>query len=241
MLYGIKSSAQNFSNLNILLLTDNMTTVIHINRLGGTKSPILVQIVKELRQWCLDNSNCPTPGEHPGRFYVQTPGRPQRLGAQLTPVSGPESTVGSIRCKLLCDKTNEAVPEVLQLAAIPQVWRRDALAQDWSQLNGYAQPPWCLIGWTLQKVMAQGALLTLIAPVWLSQPWYPILLSPLIDYPKLMPHPLALTELWVPNGGELPATSCMECLRQQLSARGVSRYAADLIFISWRTKTNSNK
>ena len=45
---GIKAFARKHSNLHILLLTDNTTTVAHINRLGGTKSQVLVQIVKEL-------------------------------------------------------------------------------------------------------------------------------------------------------------------------------------------------
>ena len=47
-LYGVKAFARDHSNIHILLLTDNMTTVAHVNRLGGTKSQILVQIVTEL-------------------------------------------------------------------------------------------------------------------------------------------------------------------------------------------------
>lgn len=52
--------------------------------------------------------------------------------------------------------------------------------------------------------------------------------------------PMALIELQVSNGGELPTTSHMGGFRQELSAGGVSGDHADLIFLSWWTKTNSN-
>ena len=45
-LYGVKTFARDHTSVHILLLTDNMTTVAHINCLGGTKSRILVQIVR---------------------------------------------------------------------------------------------------------------------------------------------------------------------------------------------------
>ena len=70
-------------------------------------------------------------------------------------------------------------------AQLPQFfsWRPDPLAlatnpllQDWSILQAYANPPWNLMGRTLAKVQRDTEeLMLLIAPVWPSQPWYPIL------------------------------------------------------------------
>ena len=58
-------------------------------------------------------------------------------------------------------------------------------------------------------------------------------------YPRAS-NPTPLTELQVAHGREPPTTGCMEGLRRQLSAKGAPGDAADLIFHSWRTKTNSN-
>ena len=97
---------------------------------------------------------------------------------------------------------------------------------------------------SLQKVMAQRASVTLIAPVWPSQPWYSTLFVA-TNRPSTAPYsrasnPTPLTELQVAHGREPPTTGCMEGLRRQLSAKGAPGDAADLIFHSWRTKTNSN-
>ena len=38
---------------DVLLKSDNVTTVAYINRLGGTRSRVLANIAKELWLWCL--------------------------------------------------------------------------------------------------------------------------------------------------------------------------------------------
>ena len=45
-----------------------------------------------------------------------------------------------------------------------------------------------LIGHVLSQAQTQNAHLVLLAPVWKSQPWYPVLLGMLVDYPRLLPR-----------------------------------------------------
>ena len=47
--------------------------------------------------------------------------------------------------------------------------------------------PWCLKGRVLKQVKAQQAQVTLVAPVWRGQSWYPVLLEMLWDYPRWIP------------------------------------------------------
>ena len=63
-----------------------------------------------------------------------------------------------------------------------------ALLQDWSQLKGYANPPWSLIGRVLSKVQMDKAHIVLVTPVWKTQPWYPLLLQMLVARPHLINH-----------------------------------------------------
>ena len=59
----------------------------------------------------------------------------------------------------------------------------DAFLQD---CKGFANPPWNLIPRVLMKTQMQGADV-MVAPVWKTQPWYPLLLSLTVDWPRLLP------------------------------------------------------
>ena len=58
----------------------------------------------------------------------------------------------------------------------PYVAATDAFLQDWSQIKGYANPPWSMIGKVLSQVQTQQAHIIPVAAVWKTQPWYPLLL-----------------------------------------------------------------
>ena len=98
------------------------------------------------------------------------PSRHQYWGALVPPGEGMQ--------------TNQPVPSLLQLAAREAT---DAFLQDWTMVKGFANPPWNLIPRVLVKAQCQGADLILVAPVWKTQPWYPFLLSILVDWPRLYP------------------------------------------------------
>ena len=68
----------------------------------------------------------------------------------------------------------------------PYAEATDTSLQNWTHLRGYANPPWSLIGKTISQVQSQQARIALVAPVWRTQPWYPILLITLIDYPRII-------------------------------------------------------
>jgi hypothetical protein len=61
--------------------------------------------------------------------------------------------------------------------------------------NGYANPPFSVIGKILQKIQKSGRDLTLIVPAWPSQHWWPLLLHLLSDTPLLLPP---IPDLFVP-------------------------------------------
>ena len=88
----------------------------------------------------------------------------------------------------------------------PEAEALDAFNQNWGNLQGrgYANPPWNLVGRVLNRVRQQQVTLVLVAPVWKSQPWYPILLDMLVDFPVLLPH---RKDLIIPTHPEsVPAT-----------------------------------
>ena len=64
----------------------------------------------------------------------------------------------------------------------------DAFSLDWSQMKGYANPPWNLIGKVLSQVRSQQTTLVIVTPLWKSQPWYPALLGMTTEIPLLLPE-----------------------------------------------------
>ena len=54
--FAVKTFAKNMSQCNILLRIDNTTAVAYINNLGGTVSPELIALAKDLWMWCLERT-----------------------------------------------------------------------------------------------------------------------------------------------------------------------------------------
>ena len=75
----------------------------------------------------------------------------------------------------------------------PEAEAVDAFTQDWSEIRGYANPPWCLIPRCLTHIKRQQARVLLIAPLWRTQPWFPVFLEMLEDYPRILPERPDLT------------------------------------------------
>ena len=67
----------------------------------------------------------------------------------------------------------------------PQAEGTYAFKHHWKQ-PAFANPPWALISWTLSEVRAQRAMVVLVAPVWKSQAWYPVMINLLFDHPRLI-------------------------------------------------------
>ena len=69
----------------------------------------------------------------------------------------------------------------------PDALATNAFSIPWSNQLCYAFPPYSQIMKCLKKIQSDKAKVLLIAPVWRSRPWFPILLSMLYDRPLLLP------------------------------------------------------
>ena len=65
----------------------------------------------------------------------------------------------------------------------PSAVHNDAFTMDWSNLMAYAFPPLNLIPSVLQRAKKEHATLELVAPLWTTQPWWPLLIELIVDYP----------------------------------------------------------
>jgi len=63
----------------------------------------------------------------------------------------------------------------------------DAFSLDWTGMAVYAFPPIQVIPNVLQKLTRDVCSMVLIAPCWTRQPWFPTLLSLIVDVPLVLP------------------------------------------------------
>jgi hypothetical protein len=94
---------------------------------------------------------------------------------------------------------NALLPRFATWCADEQATYIDALQCLHENENGFANPPFAVIGQIIQKVRQSNRDLTLIVPAWPSQHWWPTLLSLMSDTPLLLPN---FPDLFLPPEGK---------------------------------------
>jgi hypothetical protein len=110
-----------------------------------------------------------------------------RLAAESCDIQQDHTSFRSHRDGFVRISSDGSVPSLFQLAARSLCSGNRCLPAGLVS-KGYANPPWSLIGQVLSKVQMDKARIALVAPVWKTQPWYPLLLQMLIAIPRLINH-----------------------------------------------------
>ena len=95
---------------------------------------------------------------------------------------------GPLQVDLFALQLTYQLPNYMSWRPDPTAMATDAFTLDWTKFQGYANPPWNMVGRVLTQVRHQKARLVLMAPVWKSQAWYPLLLEMLTRKPLLLPN-----------------------------------------------------
>ena len=83
----------------------------------------------------------------------------------------------SLKVDLFASSWNKQLEQFLSWGQQAGAITMGALSIDWAGRDAYAFPPFCLVQKCLMKTMKGQAQLTLIAPYWPAQPWFPSLLE----------------------------------------------------------------
>ena len=87
----------------------------------------------------------------------------------------------------VCIQTNQPVSLLLQLVARSICRSNQCIPPGLEDNERLCQPPWNLVSRVQRKAQSQEADVILIASIWKIQPWYPLLLARLVDWPRLLP------------------------------------------------------
>jgi len=183
---------------HVHIMMDNVTAVAHVNRMGGTKSNELIQSTRDLWEYSIQKGITVTAQYLPGiqNQVADTESRVFRdyTHWRLDPKVFQLLTVrlGQVTIDLFADRLNTQMTRYVSWKPDPFALATDAFTIKWTEEVGYIFPPFCLIGRVMAKVQREEATATLVAPVWSSQPWYPLILESVIDYPVLLPPTIDL-------------------------------------------------
>lgn len=209
--YAVQAFVSRTRGLSVRLFLDNSTAVSYINKCGGTRSLSLTKIATDLSSWC----------ERMGISLEAI-----HLPGVLNVIADQESRAGTdgsdwMLDRFVFDRLNDLWRVDVDLFAAPWnshlesfvSWKpqpgamaTNAFSLNWSELRGYAFPPFSLIFKCIDKIRREGSSIVLVCPVWIGQPWFPLLLEHSCDVPRLLgadhnlltsplgePHPLLVS------------------------------------------------
>ena len=110
-----------------------------------------------------------------------------RVETQSRSVQQDHASTRILLDRSVCIQTEQSAPQVHELAPRPIRSRHGRTTDALVERESYAFPPFALIGRCLRKIHQEGCSVILVAPVWVTQPWYPMLLELLVDLPLLLP------------------------------------------------------
>ena len=242
---AVKTFAKSQQNVTILLRTDNIPTRAYINHFGGTHSHPLNALAMDLWKWCIERQIFLVAEHLPGvnNLIADTKSRTVRdrcdwmihpdLFSQINKKFGP------LEVELFASQLTHKLDRYFSWRPDPAAEATDAFTQSWSQFQGFANPPWCLLLPTLAKIQREKAKVVVVED------------STLVSSPSTAPDRESTS---YSNSGEYsditnPAgvhhaswsssTGHLAIVRNQWRSGGLSEEASIPLASSWRNKTKS--
>lgn len=205
--YALQAFCEGLRNVHVSIQSDSTSAIAYINNMGGIASFQMDQLAFQIWQWCLVREIYISASFIPGVLNIR---------ADFASRNFSDSTEWMLKRVLfqrLCEQTfwpdidlfasrnNYQIDRFVSWFPQPGAWAVDAFSFSWKNLKPYIFPPFSLISRILNKILddeVEKALL--VVPHWISQSWFPLLLSVIISLPVRIPrHRDVLT---LPHNGQ---------------------------------------
>jgi hypothetical protein len=154
--------------------------------MGGTHCPKLLHLPLEVWEWCEKRNIFLLPQHIPGKTNVEVDAE-SRVKRDLNGWRiHPKVIAPLIRyctVDLFASRLTHQLKQYVSWRSDANAMHIDAFTMDWSNLVAHAFPPFSLLPAVLHKANKEGATLVLVAPLWTAQPWWPLLIELIVDYP----------------------------------------------------------
>ena len=176
IILAILSFKANLKNKKVQVLTDNISCVAYINRLGGI-SPELSKLAQALWDITYEHGMELSAKHLAGRLNVTADELNRRVSSvewMLHPnlFQLIDKCFGPHDIDRFASLRTAQIPQYNSLFWDPCCEAVDAMAQDWSLTNNFINAPFRMIGPIIDKIQTEDATATIIAPRWPAQQWY---------------------------------------------------------------------
>eukprot|EP00168_Porphyra_purpurea_P018165 TRINITY_DN662_c0_g1_i10.p1 TRINITY_DN662_c0_g1~~TRINITY_DN662_c0_g1_i10.p1 ORF type:complete len:892 (+),score=165.22 TRINITY_DN662_c0_g1_i10:970-3645(+) len=160
----------------IRLRTDSMVA-LGVMRAGSSRSPILMQQMRDLHE-LVEEVQVDLRVEHVSSVLNDWADRLSRehdstdWTLDAVTFTSLDTAYGPHSIDLFACDTTARCPRFFSRWMCPGTLATNAMTQDWTGENAWANPPFHLMGAVISKVIRTGATVTLIAPVWRAQLWW---------------------------------------------------------------------
>jgi len=183
--YALHTFFKDQQNKQILLRMDNTNSIAYINKLGGCRSPILHSISKRIWQWCEENNIwlVATYITSSQNYVADFESRRHKTENDSEWCLNDKyfntiiQRLGKPDIDLFASYLNYKCQRYISWHPDPKSSFVDAFTIPWSKTFFYLFPPFCLMSRVLRKIRQECARGIVVAPLWGSQPWYPLYLS----------------------------------------------------------------
>lgn len=207
-LYAIQAFAAGKKGIAVRIFLDNTTAVSYVNKCGGTRSVALTATAKMLSAWC-EERFVSLEAVHLAGELNTIADRESRAQADASDWQLDSRVFAKILklwvmdIDLFAAPWNKQLPRFISWKPQPGAAEVNAFSVSWSNVRGYAFPPFSLIFRCIEKLRREKATIVLVCPIWTGQAWFPTLLEHACDIPRLLrpssglltsaegiPHPL---------------------------------------------------
>jgi len=179
--FALMCWTKDLSNAEILIRMDNSTAIAYINKMGGQHSPQLNDEAQHFWHFCeakrlwvfasyIKSSDNVAADRASRVTNVDT-----EWELNPTQTAKVQHLFGKPSVDLFASRCNRKCPQYFSWFPDPEAIEVDAFTQSWSSLGLlWAFPPFALLLRTLQKIVRDRAEAIVIAPLWPTQPWFPL-------------------------------------------------------------------
>ena len=143
---ALQCFAKHSNGITIQLKLNNVTVVTYINKLGGTQSPVLCQLVLTIWDWCIQKNIFLLAEYLPGKDNVAADQESRSMKDRCDWMLNPQvfdqinQHLSPLEIDLFASHLTKQLPSFYSLRPDPEAQATDEFNQDWSQMKGYANP-----------------------------------------------------------------------------------------------------
>ena len=189
---GLRSLCGKDRNVHIQVKSDNKCAITYINDMGGMQSRECNEISKDVWQWAIERNIWVSAAYVPGTenvadeesriFHDDTE---WKLNVEV--FRSLTDRWGTPEIDMFASRINFQIERYVSWGPDPFAAEIDAFTLNWSNKFIYANPPFSILGRTIQKLEMDQARAILVAPMWTTQPWFSLLMTLLVDDPIRLP------------------------------------------------------